>query len=205
MLIIGLTGSVGMGKSTVARMFARHGVPVHDADRAVHRHYRKGSEGYRRLAARFPEAAGEGFIDRKALGRLAFADPKVLADLEAILHPLVRKEEEAFLKRARRQRRRAVLLDIPLLFETGGEHRCDRVIVVSAPFFLQRRRVLARPGMTEKAFARILARQMPDRRKRLRADTVIPTGQGIAASERAVRRFLNRHLRAQAPCAEMSV
>lgn len=203
MIVIGLTGSVGMGKSTVGRMFARYGIPVHDADAAVHKHYRKGSAGYRTMAALFPEAAGPEAMDRKRLAKRAFEDPSVLKTLEKVLHPLVRQEEAAFLKDARRTGRQAVILDIPLLFETGGERRCDVVIVVSAPAFLQKRRVMARPGMSEETFAAILRRQMPDAKKRRRADVIIRTGLGKAFSRREVARFVAR-LRKRSACGGMT-
>jgi dephospho-CoA kinase len=195
MIVIGLTGSVGMGKSTVARMFRRHGIPVYDADAAVHRHYLAGSEGYRRLAALFPEAVTKVAIDRKIIAQQAAQKPELFSVLERILHPLVRKEEAAFLKRARCQRKRAVVLDIPLLFETGAERRCDVVYTVSAPAFMQRRRVLARPGMTEVALRRILARQLPDAIKRRKADAVIHTGLGMAHTRRMVSRLVAQRLR----------
>lgn len=178
MKIIGLTGSIGMGKSTAAGMFRRLGVPVHDADATVHRLLGRGGRAVKPVEAAFPGTVRDGAVDRLALGRRVFDDPAALRRLEAILHPLVRAAAARFLARARAQRQDLVVLDIPLLFETGGERRCDAVVVVSAPAFLQRARVLARPGMTEARFAQILAQQMPDREKRARADFVVETGLG---------------------------
>jgi dephospho-CoA kinase len=177
-VILGLTGSIGMGKSETARMFRRLGVPVFDADAAVHKLMNKGGAAVDAVSQAFPGVEKDGAIDRKALGGRVFNDKPALKQLEAILHPLVRKSEQAFIKRARMERKPLVVLDIPLLFETGGEGRCDYVAVVSAPPFVQRYRVLARPGMTDERLAQIRAQQMADREKRERADFVIPTGNG---------------------------
>jgi dephospho-CoA kinase len=176
--IIGLTGSIGMGKSTAAAMFRRLGIPVHDADAAVHRLLGKGGRGVGPVGAAFPGVVRDGAVDRAALGRRVFNDPAALRRLEAILHPLVRAATARFIARARSRRQDLVVLDIPLLFETGGEERCDAVVVVSAPAFVQRARVLARPGMTEARLAQILAQQTPDEEKRARADFVVETGLG---------------------------
>jgi dephospho-CoA kinase len=193
MIILGLTGSVGMGKSTAAREFRRMGVPVHDADRAVHRLLGRGGKAVAAVAAAFPGVEKGGAIDRAALGRLVFSDPAALKRLEAILHPLVRAAERAFLARARRRRRKLVVLDIPLLFETGGERRCDKVLVVSAPRRTQLARVMGRPGMTAERLAGVEARQLPDAEKRRRADIVIETGlnrrHSLAKLRRAIRRL----------------
>ena len=189
-LIIGLTGSIGMGKTTVARMFERCGVPVLDSDAVVHRLLAKGGAAVAQVASLFPGAHQEEAIHRPTLGASIFGHPERLALLESVLHPLVRAEQERFTARARLRRRGAVLLDIPLLFETAGETRCDTTVVVSAPPAVQRARVLARPGMTEERFQRILARQMPDSAKRYRADFVIPTGLGRQVSLMAVHRVL---------------
>lgn len=186
MIVFGLTGSIGMGKSTAARQLRRLGLPVHDADAAVHRLMAKGGAAVPAIAAAFPMAVRNGVVDRKALGARVFHDRPALRRLEGILHPLVRREERRFLARARRQRRRAVVLDIPLLFETGGVRRCDAVLVVSAPSFVQARRVLARPGMTPERLHAIRASQMPDHQKRRRADAVIPTGLGMRPALRAL-------------------
>jgi dephospho-CoA kinase len=194
MLIFGLTGSIGMGKTVAASLLRRLGVPVFDADRAVHELLGSGGEAVAAVAAAFPDAVrGEGLdrrIDRSVLGRLVFGDAEALARLEAILHPRVRVRERRFIAVERRRRRRLVVLDIPLLFETEGEQRCDAVIVVSAPFFLQYARVMGRPGMTEMRFRAILAKQMPDAEKRRRADFVVPTGLGRALTLRRLSEIL---------------
>lgn len=188
MIILGLTGSIAMGKSTAAAMLRRLGLPVHDADAVVHRLLGRGGAAVPAIARLYPEAAGGGAVDRRVLGALAFTDPAVLRRIEAILHPMVRDAAERFLKRIAQQHRRMAVLDIPLLFETGGERRVDRVLVVHAPAFLQRQRVLARPGMTPERLAFILGRQMPSRAKCRRADWVIPTGLGRAVTLRALKR-----------------
>lgn len=190
MIVLGLTGSIGMGKSTAAALLRRLGVPVHDADAAVHRLLAKGGLAVPRVAAAFPGVVKGGAVDRQALGRIVFADPAALERLETILHPLVRREEHRFLARARARRRRLVALDIPLLYETGAERRCDRVMVVSAPRRVQRARVLKRRGMTLERLAGIEARQVPDATKRRRADFVIETGLGRRTSLQAVRRVI---------------
>jgi dephospho-CoA kinase len=190
MIVIGLTGGIGMGKSTAARAFRRLGIPVHDADAAVHRLYARGGAGVRAIAALAPEAITDGAVSREALRRRALSDPAFLARLEAAIHPLVRQEERRFLARCRRTRRPLAVLDIPLLFETGGDRRVDHVVVVSAPAATQRARVLPRPGMTEARLAAIRARQMPDAEKRRRADTVIRTGLSRHHAQRAIRRLV---------------
>ncbi|MFE0752684.1 dephospho-CoA kinase [Inquilinus sp. NPDC058860] len=187
MRILGLTGSIGMGKSTAAAMFRRDGIAVHDADAAVHDLMRRGGAAVPAVAKAFPEAVRDGAVDRKALGALVFGKPDALRRLEAILHPLVRRRMRRFLQQAGRRGDTLVVLDIPLLFETGGERFCDAVAVVSAPRLLQRQRVLARPGMTREKFAAILAAQMPDREKRRRADWVVPTGLGRRPTRLALR------------------
>jgi dephospho-CoA kinase len=178
MVVLGLTGSIGMGKSAAATMLRRLGVPVHDADAAVHRLLGRNGAAVAKVEAEFPGTAGPDGIDRAALGRRVFGDAAALCRLERILHPMVRADTARFLRRARARRVRLVVLDIPLLFETRGESRCDAIIVVSAPAFLQRARVLGRPGMSAARFAAILAKQMPDSDKRRRADFVVPTGLG---------------------------
>ena len=185
MIIIGLTGSVGMGKSTTAAMFAAAGVPVFDADAAVHRLY-KGA-GAAPVEATFPGVTKDGAIDREELGRRVIGRPEAMTRLEAIVHPLVRDVRETFLAEAREAGSDMVVLDIPLLYETGGEAGVDTVVLVSAPKAVQKARVLARPGMTEERFEAILAKQMPDAEKRRRADHVIETGDGLEAAERQVR------------------
>ena len=176
MIILGLTGSIGMGKSTAARQLRRLGLPVYDADAVVHRLMAKGGAAVARIAQAFPQAIVEGAVDRRRLGARVFGDDAALARLEAILHPLVRLQERLFLQQARRRRTPIVVLDIPLLFEGGGDRRVDAVIVVSCPAFLQEQRVLSRPGMTKNKLAAIRSRQLDDREKRRRADFVIPTG-----------------------------
>lgn len=184
MWVLGLTGSIGMGKSATARMFRALGVPVHDADAAVHALYRGAAVGP--VEAEFPGVARDGAIDRAALGARVLGDAEAMKRLEAIVHPLVRAAETEFLSQARSSGARLVVLDIPLLFETGGDGRVDAVAVVSAPKAVQRERVLAREGMTDEKFATILAKQMPDEEKRRRAHFVIATGRGFAAAEHQV-------------------
>lgn len=190
MVILGLTGSIGMGKTTVAAMFRRLGIPVHDADAAVHALTAAGGAAVDAVARAFPGVVVEGAVDRRALGRVVFGDVKALRRLEAILHPLVRARERRFLALQARRRAPLVVLDIPLLYETGGEERCDAVVVVSAPRFVQAARVLGRPGMNPGTLAAILKRQVPDAVKRRRADFVVATGLGRGHSLRAVRRIV---------------
>lgn len=196
MIVLGLTGSIGMGKSTAARMFRRLGIPVHDADAAVHRLLGKGGAAVPVIAAAFPGTVVAGRVDRPALGARVFGNPKELRRLEAILHPLVQAETRRFLRRQQARRRKLVVLDIPLLFETGGEKRCDAVVVVTAPRVVQRARVLARPRMTPERFAEVERQQMPDREKRRRADFIIETGHGHRPALRQLHRLL-RQLAAQ--------
>jgi dephospho-CoA kinase len=191
-IVAGLTGSIGMGKSTVSEMFADLGVPVFDADAAVHRLYGPGGAAARAIEAEFPGVVGPNGVDRAKLRDRIQDDPAALRRLEAIVHPLVAAERRRWLRRRKRRGAPVVLLDIPLLFETGGDELVDVVIVVSAPEDVQRRRVLSRPGMTEDAFAAILARQTPDSEKRARADVVIDTSGPFPATRRQVRRVLRR-------------
>ena len=185
MIVLGLTGSIGMGKSTVAAMFRRERVPVFDADATVHALQAPGGAALPAIAAAFPGVVVGGVLDRAALGSAVFGDPERLKLLESLVHPLVSAARRRFLFRFRT--RALVVLDIPLLFERGGADDCDLVAVVSAPPEVQRARVLARPGMTPAKFADILARQTPDAEKRARADVVIPTGGSMIATRRAVR------------------
>lgn len=185
MIILGLTGSIGMGKSTTARMFADEGVPVHDSDAAVHRLYAGAAAPL--IEARFPGVVVDGAVDRGRLAQAVLGDPEALKALEAVVHPLVRRDADDFVAENRANGARLVLLDIPLLFETGGMDRVDKVVVVTAPAEEQRARVLRRPGMTEEKFAAILARQVPDAEKRRRADFIIDTGGGMDAARAAVR------------------
>jgi dephospho-CoA kinase len=176
MLVIGLTGSIGMGKSTAVAMLRRMRIPVHDADAAVHQLIAPGGAAVAEIAKTFRGVVRGGVVDRERLGERIFKDPTARAKLEAILHPRVRQATRAFIKRQRRQRRDLVVLDIPLLFETGGERLCDAVIVVSAPRAVQVQRVMSRPGMTRERFHGILSAQLSDREKRRRADFVVTTG-----------------------------
>lgn len=191
MRILGLTGSIGMGKSTAAEMLRSLGLPVHDADAVVHALLAKGGKAVAAVGKAFPGVVSDGAVDRKALGAKVFGNRTELKRLESILHPLVRKAEREFLAQCRQERHDVVVLDIPLLYETGGEKRCDGVVVVTAPQFLQTQRVLKRPGMTLDRFRQVLKSQMPDAEKRRRADWVVDTGLGrrptLAALARVVR------------------
>jgi len=188
MITLGLTGSIGMGKSTVAKMFAAEGLPVFDADSAVHR--LQGPDGalVAEIEAQFPGTTGVGGVNRGALAERVLGEPEALRRLEALVHPAVARAREAFLAESRAAP--LVVLDIPLLFEAGGWQQFDRIAVVSAPEAVQRARVLARPGMSEEKLERILARQMPDPEKRSRADFVIPTGGPLEETRQAVRRIV---------------
>ncbi len=190
MVILGLTGSIGMGKSMAAQRLRRLGVPVHDADAEVHRLLRDDRATISAVGAMFPGIISNGAIDRAELGRRVFGDAAALRRLESIIHPRVRLVAARFLRRSAGERRPLVALDIPLLFETGGERRCDVVVVVSAPGFVQAARVLHRPGMTAQRLAAILARQTPDALKQRQADFVVPTGldrrTGLQALARVV-------------------
>lgn len=185
---LGLTGSIGMGKSTTAELFRELGVPVHDADAAVHAIYE--NEGVAPVEAIFPGVAVDGKIDRTRLGPKVLGNDVAMKQLEAIVHPLVQAREKAFLAQAEQAGHRLAVLDIPLLFENGSAGRVDAIAVVSAPESVQRERVLARPGMTEDKFSAILSRQMPDSEKRARADFIIDTGRGIAVAKAQVADIL---------------
>ncbi len=195
MIVLGLTGSIGMGKSTAANSFRRLRIPVFDADAAVHRLQGKGGAAVRPIEAAFPGTTRDGRVDREALRARVLGDPAALTRLERIVHPLVRKAELSFLAAARRRGEPIAVLDIPLLLETGGRRHVDKVIVVSAPAAVQRARVLARSGMTEDRLKAILARQMPDALKRRKADHVVRTGLSRHAAQRHIRRIV-RELRA---------
>jgi dephospho-CoA kinase len=190
MVILGLTGSIGMGKSTAAANFRRLGVPVHDADETVHGLLAKGGEAVARIAELFPGAVKGGAVDRAVIAGEVFEDPAALERLEAVVHPLVKQSETAFLSAAARRGCRLAVLDIPLLFETGADNRCDAVVVVSCPRFIQELRVLKRPGMTRERFESILSRQMPDTEKRRRADFVVLTGLGRAFGLNQIRNIV---------------
>jgi dephospho-CoA kinase len=188
MIIIGLTGSIGMGKSVTARLFAEEGVPVHDADAAVHRLYE--GEAVPLVEAAFPGTTHDGKVDRQKLGGRVLNDDAAIRRLEGIVHPLVRAAETRFLKDAESRGAAIVVLDIPLLLETGGEKRIDKIVVVSAPPDLQRARALERPGMTPEKLEAILAKQMPDAEKRARADFVVDSSQGFDSARDQVRAIL---------------
>ena len=188
MIVLGLTGSIGMGKSTTAKMFAEFGVPVHDSDEAVHRLYAGAAAPL--VEAAFPGTVHDGAVDRTKLSKLVLSDPSALQKLEKIIHPLVRADADAFVERHRSNGAPLVLLDIPLLFETGGRSRVDKVVVVTAPADIQRQRVLSRPGMTSERFEAILQRQVPDEEKRRSSDFIIDTGNGLEAARREVRHVI---------------
>ncbi len=189
MFILGLTGSLGMGKSTTARFFAEAGVPVHDADAVVHRLYE--SEAVAAIEAAFPGTTAGSVVDRDKLSARVLDDPATLARLEAIVHPLVHAAEQRLLAQAQARGEKVAVLDIPLLFETAGDRRVDAVVVVSAPAEVQRARVLERPGMTMEKLEAILGRQMPDAEKRRRADFVVDTSRGFEAARAQVRAILD--------------
>jgi len=188
MFILGLTGSLGMGKSTTAKFFAEEGVPVHDADAVVHRLYE--GEAAAAIEAAFPGSTRGGKVDRAKLGERVLGDPAALKRLEAIVHPLVAAARERFLAEAARSGAEVAVLDIPLLYETGGEARCDAVVVVTAPAEMQRARVFERPGMSEEKLAALTAQQLPDAEKRARADFIVDSGHGFEAARRQVREIL---------------
>lgn len=188
MFVLGLTGSIGMGKSTTARLFAEAGVPVHESDAAVHRLYE--GEAAPTIAAAFPGTVVDGKVDRDKLAACVLGDPAALRRLESIVHPLVRAAADRFLSEARASGAKIAVLDIPLLFETGGENRVDAVVVVTAPPETQRQRALERPGMTVEKFEAIVAKQMPDVEKRERADFVVDTSRGLAAARDQVGAIL---------------
>ncbi|MBX6747920.1 MAG: dephospho-CoA kinase [Acetobacteraceae bacterium] len=192
MKVLGLTGGIGMGKSTAANTFRRLRVPVFDADAAVHRLQGRGGRAVAPIAAAFPGTVKDGRVDREALRRAVLGNPAALARLERIVHPLVRDEERRFLAAARRRGEPLAVLDIPLLFETHGASRCDKVVVVTAPPAVQHYRVLQRKGMTEERLKAILARQMPDAEKRKRADFVVQTGLSRHHAQRAIRAIVRR-------------
>jgi len=190
MKIIGLTGGIGMGKSTAAANFRRSGIPVFDADASVHSLQARGGRGVAPIEAAFPGTTRNGAVDRAALRQAVLGKPEALRKLEHILHPLVRQDERAFIARARRAGTRAVVLDIPLLFETGWDHGVNKIVVVSAPRAVQMQRVRRRRNMSLADIAAIIARQMPDAEKRRRADVVIRTGLSRHHALRALRRFV---------------
>ena len=189
MLLVGLTGSIGMGKSETTKMFSKLGIPVYDADAAVHAIYEKGGAAVEPLRAEFPDAIVDDAVDRARLSGLVLDNKDALKKLEGIVHPLVGATQLQFLKEASDAKAPMAVLDIPLLYETGGEARVDAVVVVSAPADIQRARVLERPGMTEEKFEQILAKQVPDAEKRARADFVVETDKGLEHAFEQVRRI----------------
>ena len=188
MIILGLTGSIGMGKSTTAKMFVEEGVPVHDSDETVHRLYR--GKAAPLIEAEFPGTVVNGTVDRERLAAAVLNDQEKLRRLGEIVHPLVRADQQIFTARHREAGAPLIVLDIPLLFEVGATDRVDDILVVTAPPDVQKARVMSRPGMTETKFAAILANQVPDREKRRNADFVIDTGEGMEAARAAVRKLI---------------
>lgn len=187
MIVIGLTGSIGMGKSTTARLFAEEGLPVWDADQAVHDLYAEGGAAVAPIRAAFPSAVKGEAVDRAELAARLKDEPEAFARLEAIVHPLVAEDRTRFLRHAQESEAPAAVLDVPLLFEVGADALADAVVVASAPHKVQRERVLSRPGMDEARFAALLERQMPDAHKRARADFVIDTQHGLDHARDQVR------------------
>ena len=188
MIILGLTGSIGMGKSTTARMFRDAGIPVHDSDQTVHDLYQ--GELVAKLEEVFPGVVRNGSVDRQALSKQVVGKPAAFQRLEEIVHPAVRAREKIFLETHEKQDARLAVLDIPLLFETGADDRVDKILVVSAPLDIQRDRVLSRPDMSPEKFAEILKKQMPDDEKRARADFVIDTSKGLKAAKEQVHQII---------------
>jgi dephospho-CoA kinase len=192
--LIGLTGSIGMGKTETAKMFASLGIPVFDADAAVHALYREGGAGVAAVGEAFPDTVKNGRVDRKAMVARVMNDPAAFARLEAIVHPLVALEEKVFIDAAWAKSAPLAVFDIPMLYETGGQARMDAVVVVSAPAEVQRARVLARPGMTAERLDHILKRQMPDAEKRKQADFVVDTSEGFERAFEQVKRIVQELL-----------
>jgi dephospho-CoA kinase len=190
MIVVGLTGSIAMGKTETAKQFASLGIPVFDSDIEVHRQYAEGGEAVPGIAKAFPEAVIDGKVDRELLSRIVVGDPSAVGKLEAIVHPIVRKHQDRFLEECRARGETIALLDIPLLFETGREKELDFVVVVTAPADVQRQRALQRPGMTEKKLEKILSRQTPDSEKRARADFIVDTSKGLPAALAQVREII---------------
>lgn len=187
MIILGLTGSIGMGKSATARLFREEGVPVYDADEAVHALYAKGGAAVAPVEAAFPGVSEDGAIDRARLRARVLDDPAAMKRLEQIVHPLAGAAQQAFRAEAQASGAAFAVIDIPLLFETGGDRYCDYTLVVSAPAEVQRERVLSRPGVTPETFESILARQMPDAEKRARADFILSSAHGFDFARDHVR------------------
>lgn len=189
MRVIGLTGSIGMGKSTASSMIKGFGIPVHDSDQAVHKALAIDGPALRAIRQRFPEAYQRGFVDRKALGKIVFNDDAAITDLECILHPIVKRDRLRFLKRCRSQQISLAVIDVPLLFETGIHQECYQTIVMSAPSSVQARRVLSRSGMTVEKFQAVKSRQMPDIEKRKLGDIIIPSHLGRRLTINKLKKF----------------
>lgn len=187
-IIVGLTGSIAMGKSTAAKMIREMGIPVFDSDASSRALTATGGAAIPAITKRFPGVMVNGQLDRQALAKLVFSSPRDLVALEAIVHPLVKAARQKFVRQAKRARRRVLVFDVPLLFETKSEHQCDIVIVISAPAFLQRQRALARPGMDQPLLSSVLSRQIPDAVKRTLADVVVPSGLGKAETLRRLKK-----------------
>ena len=194
MIVLGVTGSIAMGKSTVSTMLSRMNNPIHDADKTAHGLMDVNGKAHHEIAKRFPRVVEFNSVDRIKLGREVFGNSEKLKQLENILHPLVREARDSFIRQQNRYKSRLVILDVPLLYETGSDKHCHKVLVVSAPYFIQRQRVLARQGMTQTKFHDILRRQLPDHEKRRRADFIVPTGLGKAYTYRLLKRLM-RNLR----------
>lgn len=190
MIVLGLTGSIGMGKSTTAKFFKQKGIPVYDADETVHQLYQDESV-IKRITAIFEDCLTDNHIDRAKISRQIVQEPAKLVALEKIIHPLVREKENAFVATHRENGDKLVVLDIPLLFETGGLERVNKIAVVSAPLEIQRQRVLQRDGWTEEKFQAVLARQIPDSEKRMRADFIIDTSKGLEYAENEVDNIIS--------------
>ena len=190
MIIIGLTGSIGMGKTTTAQMFRELGCPVFDADAAVHNLYSLGGRAVPLIKAVFPDAVKDGAVDRAVLGKHMQKDPLNLQVLESFIHPMVAEDRGAFLQRAKDNNNSLVVFDVPLLFETGGDKTVDVIVVVTAPAEVQRQRVLSRPGMSEDLFEKLLSRQMPDEEKRIHANYLIYTDKGLDFAREQVQKII---------------
>lgn len=196
MIVLGVTGSIGMGKSTVSNMLKDMGIPVHDADATVHRLLAAGGAGVAPVAAVFPQALakdadGKDVIDRAVLGKIVFADPAQKKVLEQILHPMVQADSAAFKAEMAQKGHKLIVFDIPLLYETGGEKRVDAVLVVTAPADVQKARVMARPGMTEERFNHVLSQQIPDADKRARADYIVTTDAGMEDTREQLKKIVD--------------
>jgi dephospho-CoA kinase len=190
MIIVGLTGSIGMGKSATADMFREFDIPVFDADAVVHTLQAKDGKATPYIDEAFPGVVHDGILNRGLLGQQVFADKTALKKLEAIMHPMVQEERVKFFEQAEKDGKKFVVLDIPLLFETGGDQACDKIIVVSAPYDVQKKRVLERKGMSEEKFEDILAKQTPDNEKRRKADFIIDTDQGFDHARKQVQQVI---------------